>query len=240
MPRRLVFVTQQVDPEHPYLAAAVPKIRALARRVDEVVVIADGAVPGVLPANCRVRLFGARTRLRRGGRWVDALTRELAPRPIAVVAHQIPIFAILAAPLVRPRRIPLLLWYTSHRTSRLLVLAERAATTVLTVDRRSFPLASRKVVAIGHGIDLESFRCVEREPAETLRVVALGRTAPSKGLETIVRAARLARADVELRGAALTAEDRAVQARLRQLGALPEPPLPHSEIPALLARKDVL
>ena len=43
--RSLVFVTQQVDPEHPVLAATVPKIRALAERLDEVVVLADRAVP---------------------------------------------------------------------------------------------------------------------------------------------------------------------------------------------------
>ena len=55
--RKLVFVTQQVDPAHPALAATVPKIRALAELVSEVVVLADGAVPGVLPENCRVRTF---------------------------------------------------------------------------------------------------------------------------------------------------------------------------------------
>ena len=48
--RRLVFVTQQVDPGHPALAATVPKIRALAERVDEVVVLADRALS---PACCR-------------------------------------------------------------------------------------------------------------------------------------------------------------------------------------------
>ena len=38
--QRLVFLTQSVDPEHPVLAATIPKIRALAERVDEVVVLA--------------------------------------------------------------------------------------------------------------------------------------------------------------------------------------------------------
>ena len=57
---KLVFITQQVDPAHPALAATVPKIRALAELVDEVVVLADAAVEGSLPANCRVRTFRAR------------------------------------------------------------------------------------------------------------------------------------------------------------------------------------
>ena len=37
---KLVFVTQAVDPNDPVLAATLPKIRALAALVDEVVVLA--------------------------------------------------------------------------------------------------------------------------------------------------------------------------------------------------------
>jgi hypothetical protein len=62
----LVFVTQQVDPEHPVLAATVPKIAALARRFDEVVVFAAAAAPGALPENCRVVQYGAAGRFERG------------------------------------------------------------------------------------------------------------------------------------------------------------------------------
>ena len=100
---KLVFVTQQVDPAHPALAATVPMLRALAERVDEVVVLADAAVPGVLPANCRVRTFGARSKPGRGARFEAALGRELhGLRGGAVVAHMCPIYAVLGAPLVRP------------------------------------------------------------------------------------------------------------------------------------------
>ena len=235
-----MFVTQQVDPGHPALAATVPKIAELAERVDEVVVLADGAVHDALPANCRVRLFGAGSRAVRGRRFARALAAELSPRPLAVVAHMAPVFAILAAPLVRPRRIPLLLWFTHWKASRTLSLGERAATAVLTVDRRSFPLRSEKVVPIGHGIDVGAFRCVERRPAGRLRALALGRTSPAKGLETIVRAATLADVDLELRGPSLTAEEQAERARLEGLGARVEEPVARAEIPALLARKDVL
>src|SRR5580765_3198976 len=110
--RRLVFVTQQVDPAHPALAATVPKLRALAERVDEVVVLADGAVGEVLPENTRVRLFRDRRKVGRGVRFETALARELTPRPIGVVAHMCPIYAVLAAPLARPIGVPVVLWYT--------------------------------------------------------------------------------------------------------------------------------
>ena len=157
-----------------------------------------------------------------------------------MLAHIVPRYALLAAPLVRPRRVPLLLWFTHWKVTRRLLLAERLATAVLTVNERSFPLASPKVVPIGHGIDMEKFPCSTREPAERLRVVALGRTSPSKGLETIVRATELAQAELELRGPSLTDEERREAGRLRALGVEIEPPLPHTEIPALLAQKDVL
>ena len=237
---RLVFVTQQVDPEHPVLAATVPKISALARRFDEVAVLAASAVPGALPPNCRVVEYGAGSRFERGRLYATALERELRRKPAAVLVHMTPLLAVLAAPLARPRGVPVLLWFTHWKTSRTLVLAERVSTAVLTVERRSFPLASSKVVAIGHGIDLARFTCTRREPAGRLRVVALGRTSPAKGYETVVRAAALADVDLELRGPSLTEEERAERARLEALGARVEAPVPYDDVPALLFGKDVL
>jgi len=238
--RSLVFVTQQVDPEHPVLAATVPKIAALAARLDEVVVLADRAVPGVLPGNCRVIEFGAASRAARGRLYLAALTRELQPQPLAMLVHMIPLLAVVGAPVARARRVPILLWFTHWKRSRTLVLAERASKAVLTVERRSFPLDSRKVIPIGHGIDLSSFPCTRREPAERLRVVALGRTSPAKGYETIARAAALADVDLELRGPSITEEERAERARLERLGAHVEDPVAYRDVPALLMSKDVL
>jgi glycosyltransferase involved in cell wall biosynthesis len=237
---RIVFMTQQVDPAHPALGAAVAKIRALATRFDEVVVLADSAVEGVLAENCRVRLFGAASRAARGARFARALNDEMSPRPAAVLAHMVPLFAILAAPIVRPRGVRVLLWFTQWKPTRTLVLAERLSTDVLSVNEHSFPLRSSKVRPIGHGIDLGEFACGEREPADRLRALALGRTSPAKGLETIVRAAQLAGVELELRGPTLTAEEQAERARLEALGARIEPPLPRGDVPGLLIRKDVL
>jgi hypothetical protein len=158
---RLLFVTQQVDPAHPALAATVPKVRALARRVDEVVVLADAAVPEALPANCRARSFRASTRAGRGLRFEAALAAELRGlRGGAVVAHMCPIYAVLAAPLARPLRIPVVLWYTHWRASRLLRLAERASSAVVSVDRRSFPLG-RYSSAKGLDVVLRALREVD-------------------------------------------------------------------------------
>ena len=111
---RFVFATQKVDPDHPLLGAAVPMIRALAARVDEVVVLADRVVEGALPDNCRVHSFAASSQAGRGAKLVAALAPEVATRPVAILAHMAPIYAVLAAPLARPLRVPLLLWFTQQ------------------------------------------------------------------------------------------------------------------------------
>lgn len=254
---RVVFITQQVDPGHPALAATVPKIAALAELVDEVVVLADGAVEGTLPANCRVRTFRANRKIGRGARFEVALARELPGlRGGAVVAHMCPIYAVLTAPLVRPLGVPLLLWFTHWRASRLLRAAERLSTAVISVDRRSFPLRSEKVTAIGHGIDLSEFSCSGRETTSTLQqtvtrldLLALGRYSRAKGLEVVLRAvAAVDRVRLDVYGPALSGDERAHRADLEQLVRELElddrvtlaDAVPRSRIPQLLATHDAL
>jgi glycosyltransferase involved in cell wall biosynthesis len=238
--RRLIFATQVVDPADPVLGATVAKLKAVAERVDELVVLADRAVEDALPDNCRVHLFGSPSQAGRIRLFVSALERELSPHPLAFVAHMVPRYVLLAAPLARPRRVPVLLWFTHWKASRTLVLAERLSTGILSVDRRSFPLRSGKVSAIGHGIDTQAFAYVERPASSPLRAVSLGRTSPAKGYETIAHAARLAGVEFEVRGTSGTAEERAEAERLRALGVSVLAPVPYTEVPALLASRDVL
>jgi glycosyltransferase involved in cell wall biosynthesis len=246
---RLVVVTQEVDPASPVLGATVPKLRALAERVDELAVLADSAVEGALPENCRVRLFRASSKVGRGARFESALATELArrPRPAAVLAHMCPIYAVLAAPLARPLGANVLLWFTHWRASRLLRLAERLSTAIVSVDRRSFPLESGKLVPIGHGIDLSDFACAERRREEGVRLLALGRTSPSKGLDTVIRAvAEVPEARLAIHGPSLTDEERAHRGELERLVAelglggrvLVGEPVPRDQVPALLGRAD--
>ena len=247
---RLVFVTQRVDPDDPILGATVAMIEALARRFDEVVVFTDNAVPGALPPNCRVRTFGARTKLGRGVRFGRALVAELArrPRPVAVLAHMCPIYAVLAAPLARPLGVRVLLWYAQWHRTRMLSLAARLSTNVVSVDAATVPIRSERVVGIGHGIDVSQFTCGGTVTEPPLDAVALGRYSDSKGLPTIIRAIGLARAagaDVRLRchgtstmpGEAETLHR--LEALVAELGledaVTLAGPIPRGEVPALLA-----
>jgi glycosyltransferase involved in cell wall biosynthesis len=237
--RRLVFITQSVDPEHPVLAATLPKIRALAERVDDVVVLAQSGGGDGLPANVQVLTFGAPSRMQRVWRFERELARSLPAE--AVVAHMIPAYVLLAAPLVRPRRTPLLLWYTHWKASSTLRAAEKLATAIVSVDRRSFPLASPKVWPIGHGIDVNEFACTNRAGHTGLEALVLGRYSPAKGIETILHAVQQVEgADVRLHGVALNELERRHRSDLERLGVPLGDAVPRSQVPDLFARSDVL
>jgi glycosyltransferase involved in cell wall biosynthesis len=248
---KLVVVTQQVDPSDAVLGATVPKLQALAEHVDELVVLTDSAVEGALPDNVRVRTFRASRRTGRGLRFESALARELAgrPRPAAVLAHMCPIYAVLAAPLARPTGVKVFLWFNHWRKSRLLATATRASTAVLSVDARTFPIRTRKLVAIGHGIDVSDLPCVKRPDREPFTLLALGRTSPAKGLETIVRAVDQVE-EVRLRvvGPSVTEEERlhriALERFVIDLGLIDRVdisgPVPRRAVPTLYADVDAL
>lgn len=246
--RRIVFVTQQIDPEHPNLAAATAMVRALAAGVDEVIVIALRAVPGVLPANCTIYEIGAPTRVGRGLKYAWALLRSMRHRPIGLVAHMSPIYAVLASPL-RLLGVPVILWFTHWKPSKLLWISERCSNKVVSVARGSFPIASDKVIPIGHGIDMAQFPCQDHgEASPPLRALALGRTSPAKGLESIVKAVLLVRergvnVELEIRGPSETREEREHLVYLQELASEAvrvEPPVPRTRLPDTFAQTDVL
>jgi glycosyltransferase involved in cell wall biosynthesis len=251
---KLIVVTQDVDRDHPALAATVTKLEALSRHVDELVVLALRAVPETLPANCRVRTFGGSSKPVRTARYLAALSSELRERPIGVLAHMCPMYAVLAAPLTKPRHVPLLLWFTHWRRTRRLVVAARVCDAVLAVDRRSVPLDDARVVAIGHGIEPDEFPCLPpREPDGTLRLLALGRYSRAKGLAAVLRALALVResgldARLVVRGPVLVAysqherftlETVADGLGLRDVVDLGDA-VPRTELPELFARNDLL
>ena len=253
--RKLLFVTQVVDPADSNLGATRAKIAALARHVDEVVVLCDRGVDGVLPDNCRLRVFGAPTRVGRAVRYVSALVDELREKPIAVVGHMVPLYTLVAAPFVRARGVPLMLWYTHWKGHIVLRMSTVVCTHLLSMDVRSFPLRSNKVYGIGHGIDLNEFPCQPVNPAagRSFRVMSLGRYSPPKRLDEMVEGVRIARergldVRIDLYGTASPGLEASYKAQLEELVAREGyrefatvgGPRPRTELPPVYAEADVV
>ena len=196
---RLIFVTQLIDADDPNLGFVVSQVRALASRVDRVTVIANEVreIPPDLGAE--VRSLGkerGRDRTARGAAYLRAIVEETYRlQADAVIAHMCPIYASIGAPVARLTRTPTLLWFTHPADSRLLRVAERLSTVVITAVPGSYPRSGTKVVPIGHAIDTDLFawspmQSLSRRP---VRVVSVGRTSPAKGHDVAIRAVALAR-----------------------------------------------
>jgi glycosyltransferase involved in cell wall biosynthesis len=121
------------------------------------------------------------------------------------------------------------LWFTHPQDSTLLRVATRVSKAVLTVDERSFPFASPKVRAIGHGVDVSRFACRDAPDRHPLRALALGRFSQVKNYELIQRAVdRVEGMEVDFVGPGDSAGLRNAR-----------PPVPWTEVPELFGAYDL-
>lgn len=192
---RLLMFNLATDVDDTILGFTHDWIRSLARRIDQIDVVTMRAGRVDLPDNVRVFSVGTERGLsepRRAVEFYRILARLQWLRGYdACFAHMMPLFAVMASPVLRARRIPLTLWYTHPATSPLLRAAIAAAQTVITASPESVKVASRKILVTGHGIDTTLFSPSDSAVAGSgpFRIVSVGRIAPIKGLERIVDAA---------------------------------------------------
>jgi glycosyltransferase involved in cell wall biosynthesis len=226
--RRLVFITQEYDPDATILGVTRDWVAALARRCAGVDVVAAGAPPGAAsggPPNVRLFTLGKE---RGAGRVAQAATlaRTLArtvPGAGAVFVHMVPRFAVLSAPFAAVTRRRLALWYAQGGVDRSLRLASRLVDDLLTPTRDSFPLGgpavSRRLRITGHGIDTGRYAPDGTPPAAPPQLLAVGRLSPSKRYDRLLDAAALLpKGEWRLRiaGPPLYASDRDNAAALRR------------------------
>ncbi len=197
----------------------------MARHLDHLDVLAlEVGDVGDLPPNLRVYSMGKAPGVSRA-RVLAGFYRHAArliPRCDAVFVHMIPRYALLAAPLAVPLRKPLTLWYTHRNPSRDLKRALPLLRHVTTAVPSSFPLATDKVQALGHGIDAAFFT---PSPSSTLPdqppvIVQVARLQAIKNQAKLIAALpHLPGARAVFVGAVPHGEDETYPGQLRQLAA---------------------
>jgi glycosyltransferase involved in cell wall biosynthesis len=186
---RVVFITQAVNREDPVLPHTPRWIEALATRpdVERVAVLALRTGRAALPANVDVYCFGRSNRAAALAAFYRGVARALRSRPDVFFVHQGGPYPGLLLPVRLLARIPVVQWKTHGVISRAMTFyARRCDDLVFTATPASFPLRLPNVRVVGHGIDTEAFR-----PAAAPRVgdlIAVGRIAPMKRVEEMVRA----------------------------------------------------
>jgi glycosyltransferase involved in cell wall biosynthesis len=195
---RIVFVTQTLDPADPVLGFVASWVRALAERSDRLAVIANEVHEAPPDLGAGVTSLGKEKgagRLLRGLKYQSALTRTFSEvKPDVLVAHMCPVYLNLGYPLSLIFGVRTILWFAHPADHAGLRLAERLADVVVTSFPGAYPRRNGKVRVIGQGIDTRMFSCSPgRSNDGPLRLLALGRTSPSKDLTTAIEAMSLLR-----------------------------------------------
>lgn len=223
---KLLIITQSVDREDPNLGAFYYWFEMLAKKCETLVIIAGRAGAHNLPPNVSVYTFGdARFgRIRRLWKFWELFSRHYALAD-ATLFHQIPEYAIAAAPFLLAKKKITALWYAHGAVSWRLRLAERLVGYIFTSSAVGFRLPSKKVHHLGQAINTDLFSPPVRASrvGATLRMVTVGRIAPVKNYETIISACAILRDTwlsawvLTIVGAPITERDRAYAEQLKTL-----------------------
>ena len=110
-----------------------------------------------------------------------------------IFSHMTPRYTWLAAPLAFLFRKPQMLWFTHRKVSVELRAALLAARWAVTASPESFPIQSKKVHVMGHGIDTEIFspNAETESDADRALILAVGRISPIKNHHVLLEAAAL-------------------------------------------------
>lgn len=190
----MLMIVQLVDESEWLRGFTVGWIRALAAEVEQLHVLTLEYRPTNLPNNVSVYSMGKEKgygRLRLLAEFYRHLW-QLAPQVDAIMSHMTPRYTWLAAPLAMLFRKKQLMWFTHRQVSIELRLGLWACHWAATATESSFPIASPKVNALGHGIDTERF-CPAETPTgdETPYVLAVGRMSSIKKHDVLLEAAGL-------------------------------------------------
>lgn len=188
----LLMFNLAADDEHVTLAFGLRWIEALAQNFDRIDLITMYEGRHRLPANVNVWSVG---RERGYPKWLRVLRFYwlvlailIKGRPAVVFSHMIPLFSVLFWPIAKLVGLPTVLWYAHGATPRMLRLAHRAVDRVVSSTPEGFRLPSSKVRFVGQGVDAAQYPYRSRHSRGILRLITVGRIAPSKGQDRLLAA----------------------------------------------------
>jgi glycosyltransferase involved in cell wall biosynthesis len=194
---RILLFNLATDADDPLLGFAARWIGALAQRVEFIHVITMRVGRFEVPSNVRVYSVGKEkgySEPRRIREFYGILFRILRDDRIdACFCHMITIFTVLAAPVLRPKNIPLVTWYAHRQVTTTLKMAHHLSDRMISSDEVSYPYDKSKLTVVGQGIDTKLFSPSKTPLNNPPLLLSVGRISPIKDLITLVEAISLLR-----------------------------------------------
>ncbi|MFP5318571.1 MAG: glycosyltransferase family 4 protein [Acidimicrobiia bacterium] len=191
---RLLVFNLATDEADPLLAFTTKWVEALAERTRRVHVVTMREGPHRLPANVTVHSLGKEKGYSEPRRVVEFYRSLRAVRRDGVdvcFSHMMPLFTVMAGPLLKVDRVPIATWYAHPKVSNQLRLAHRVSDRMVASVPSAYPYRHDKLVVTGQGIDTRRFAPGPPGPSadDPPLVLYVGRVSPAKDVRTLVRAA---------------------------------------------------
>ncbi len=255
----LLLFNLKTDADDHVLGFTTQWINELARHYAQVFVVTMTAGRIAVAPNVTVFSVGRErgySEPRRLFRFYALVNRILSAHRIdACFAHMMPLFAVMAWPLLRLRRIPVVLWYAHGHASMLVRIAEKLVDRVVASSRGGFPVSTPKLRVVGQSVDIDRFTPGERASDGAYTLLTIGRISRVKRLDVVIRAAAALPAtlrdgrqlEVRLIGNPLTSADQVYEGELRNLAqelgiagrVRFEPAIPFSEVHVAYRSADI-
>lgn len=221
---KILIVTQKVDQNDDILGFFHRWIAEFAKHFEQVTVIALGVGEYNLPNNVRVFSLGKECGVSRFGyifNFYRLIWRERKNYD-TVFVHMNPVYVILGGLLWRSLGKKIGLWYTHKNVDMKLRIAVKISHIIFTASEKSFRLPNKKVLVTGHGIDVTQWIPHSREPHNVIQIVTVGRIAPIKDYETLLRAVKILTQQnlpvhLEIIGDVVKNEDKTYLAKLKEI-----------------------
>lgn len=191
---RLLLFNLATDADDPILGFTTRWICALAEQVEFVHVITMRAGRLELPGNVRVYSVGKEkgySEPRRAVEFYRHLFRILREDRIDVCfCHMISIFTVLAAPVLKAKRIPIVTWSAHPSLTLVLKLAHRLSDRMVASVATAYPYRRDKLTVVGQGIDTGVFSPDGKVlPEDPPVILCVSRLSPVKDHPTLLKAA---------------------------------------------------
>jgi glycosyltransferase involved in cell wall biosynthesis len=194
---RLLLFNLTTDVDDPILGFTTRWLWALAERIEFIHVITMRSGRVSVPNNVRVHSVGKEkgyNEPRRAVEFYRHLFRILREDRIDICfSHMMPIFTILAAPVLKTRHIPIVTWFAHPSLTWILKLAHYLSEQMVSSVATAYPYRRDKLIVVGQGIDTDLFSPDGVSPEDPPIVLCVSRLSPVKDHPTLLKAACLLR-----------------------------------------------
>lgn len=194
---RLLLFNLATDADDSVLGFATRWIRALAARVEQIDVLTMRSGRIEVPENVRIFSVGKEkgySEPRRAVEFYRYLRCILGEDKIDVCfSHMMPLFTVLAAPVLKANGIPIVTWYAHRKVTRMLKLAHHLSDRMVASAPSSYHYKHDKLLVVGQGIDTNLFSPDGTTSEIPPLLLSVGRLSPIKDLLTLIEAINLLR-----------------------------------------------